>query len=229
VRSCTEQLQLCNYCTGLSTSVQMGGACVKPNVMHVTLSTRYVREWGTWPARDARTVNPNFVRFKTWDWDCGRELCGLGTDWTEGRVLPSLSLGTLPFPPISSSPPALPLSVPVSLHNSSALAQNVSYPSRTTLLHRGRGGCVAGWLQNCALLIWYSNLIHPHPDNKFEIRIASVIPNTRKLQVASTILRDATENVVHRLQSRDVMSRGRAGRQAGMPPRRGSDREGAGI
>ena len=37
----------------------MGGVC-KPNVTHVTLSTRYVRERGTWPARDARTVNRNF-------------------------------------------------------------------------------------------------------------------------------------------------------------------------
>jgi len=96
---------------------------------------RYVRVWGTCPARDARTVNPNFVRFKTWDWDCGRTRTGeglAGSGWTGGDCPRFASRSS--FPPISSLPPALPLSVPVPPHNSSALAhetQHVSYPSRT--------------------------------------------------------------------------------------------------
>jgi hypothetical protein len=50
---------------GLTSVTNMAGGVCKPNVTRL----RYRREWGTWPARDARTVNPN-VRFKTW---------GLGT------------------------------------------------------------------------------------------------------------------------------------------------------
>jgi hypothetical protein len=106
----------------------MGGACVKPNVTHVTLSTRYVREWGTWPARDARTVNPNFVRFKTWDWDCGR---GNFADWgltgPKGGCCPRFRL-------------ALFLSLPSHHRHLHCLSLSLSHP--TTQLLSARATCL---------------------------------------------------------------------------------------
>jgi hypothetical protein len=160
------------------------GVC-KPNVTHVTLSTRYVRERGTWPARDARTVNRNFVRFKTWDWDCGQRT-GLGRR------------GDCPRFPWHSSPHLIiittctaslcPCPCPTTPPQSRMKTYHVSYPSRS--IKRAnvcicyiavRWWCVAGWRQICALLIWSGNLIHPHliTNSKFG---CIVIPVSYKLQ-----------------------------------------------
>jgi hypothetical protein len=83
----------------LTSVYEYGGGVCKPNVTHVTLSTRYVREWGTWPARDARTANPNFVRFKTWG--LGLRTGDFG-DWGLDQGTTALaSLRTLPSTPPS--------------------------------------------------------------------------------------------------------------------------------
>lgn len=144
------------------------GVC-KPNVTHVTLSTR---ERGTWPARDARTVNRNFVRFKTWDWDCGQRTA-------EGATgdCPRFPWHLFPSSHHHHHLHCLSLSLSLS-HNSSASRMktyHVSYPSRS--IKRAdvcicyiavRWWCVAGWRQICALLIWSGNLIqHLITNSKF--------------------------------------------------------------
>jgi hypothetical protein len=155
------------------------------------------REWGTWPARDARTSNRN-VRFKTWDW-------GLAWDWAwldRGRCPHFASHSSLP--PTSPSPPALPLSVPVPPTTPPALAHecliSIKNQELCNLLHRG--GVVAGWQQNCALLIWVQVILST----------TTLITNSKFGCICNnpyTKLLVRQENVVHRLQNSRSMSRGR--------------------
>lgn len=143
VRSSPEQLV---QVTGPTRSRIWRGVC-KPNVTHVTLSARYVREWGTWPARDARTVNPSFVRFKTWGG--GGTLQTGDWAWLDRRATALALLCALPSPPPSHHCHPHCLSPSLSHHhNSSAPAHEnltclISIKNRLVYI---AGGVVCGGL-----------------------------------------------------------------------------------
>jgi hypothetical protein len=155
--------------------------------------------------------NPNFARFKTWDWDCANWALAWGLAGPGGarlaRCCPRFYASHTSFPPPSH------LIIVTCLHCLSLSLSHSTTPQRSctkvnvshihqepgqnanvcNVLHRGGIMCVAGWLQICALLIRPCNLIHPpHPDNKFEIRLHYLLITRTKLQARST----RPENVV---------------------------------
>lgn len=159
MRSCTEQ-QLAQVACKLGlTSVHEYGRVCKRNVTHVTLRSRV----GHVACTRRADCESELRKVQNVGWDCGWGIAG----WTGGRAaLAFASHSSFPSP-ISSLPPALPLAVPVSPHKT---PQRSHMKLILSHIHQEEPSCciaaewcVAGWRQNCALLIWHCNLIQHTP------------------------------------------------------------------